>query len=603
MDPPEGPVFDVRRTVSSEVVNAYVDALLSGRTNTRPLLGRLGTTKEFLGRSNLKLVGGSWDAVILRFVDSQGHPASLPELKMLASLAPSFGHEVESANLHSLPDYVKDGSASFVGLCHRVLHAKIKDGNVNTAIRVFKLLQDFTDTNKRKSLEDFFGSIRSIQNKLMDSGEAEPFNSKYPTISYPAFDLQVPATTLGPFLDMLTDAGEYNLGNWLLYSDEVDGPLIPDGLYNDPAIAPALVKFATKTDDRALLSRLINIRAESNSVNATGPTLPSTVLRSFLETQFGLRRWDAAARILEHMSDSPDLTWDIHNLAALVRMMVLLRHGAKAGDNKCVHDLARAQETFTAMVQGPYYKSLDDPKSNSGQVTILLTVLSSVEEYWASFCISQQDLRGHRTFSLSAGSFNLVFESVLEAYGSVVARRLLGIFWPQALREALTGGRALAKGQAVTSRSLIRKSPLDRPDRHRTVVSLLGDKQTVFYGGLRPNLITIRMIFRKALDELRQHGAQSESQVGTSLEAVNTVSSPSSTVTADYKAETGPTLQVHFTAPYKMVIWSVRYLQAFGMANKYIRDELEGVPGLQAQLTRLLSGLEKDDWQAEDTAR
>ncbi|KAK4547684.1 hypothetical protein LTR36_000641 [Oleoguttula mirabilis] len=613
MDPPANPTLDVSRTVSSEVVNAYVDALLSvvdvgvGERGAPPgfILSQLKLAKKFLGRADLKLGGGSWDAVILRFVDSQaGNPMHLFYLSQLGSLTPSFGHEVESSNASSLPEYVSDGSASFVGLCHRALHMEVKAGNTQGALRVFKLLQDITDSNKRKSLEDFFNTIQHAQDNDLATSEAAVFTSNYSQINYPVFDLQIPTTTLGPFLELVTDAQAYEVGKWLLYSKEVDGPLIPDRLYNDPAIAPALIKFATKADDRALLSKLIDLRAQQNTVTGEGPTLPSNVLMSFLETQFGLCSWDAAIRILDLMNDSPTLGWNLINLATLARTMLILRHAAMSGDLKGEQDLARAQEIFSQMVQGVYSRSLFKAHFNAEQVSVLLTVLSAVDAYWASFCCGLRQLEGHYNFNLSATSFDRVLEGVLEAYGSATARRLLGMFWSHALRTAQGSDRRMSEGRQDAAKvARFRQSPLDSTERQRTLVHLPGQQGThvVVYGGLRPRLTTVRVIFRKALDEMKQQRALHDGDIEDlpleNGEPLPTAATPDST--------TEPVEKAIDHTPFGMVVWAVRRLRALGMADEDVRTELREaleereLRRLQVQLPRLFGQTDGDE-EADD---
>lgn len=588
MDPPESPPLDVSRTVSSEVINAYVDALLSvidvgvGDRGAPPghILSQMTLAKGFLGRSDLRLSGGSWDAVILRFVDSQaGNPVQY-NLRRLAGLTPKFGHEVEAANASSLPDYVTDGSASFVGLCHRALHTEVRAGNVEGALRVFKLLQNTTDGNKRRSLEAFFKTIQHAQEKDTAPNGADLFTSNYSRINYPAFDLQIPTTTLGPFLELVTDAQAYDLVKWLLYSKEIDGPLIGDHLYNDPAIAPALVKFATMTNDRALLSKLIDLRAQQNTVTGDGPTLPNNVLRSFLDTQFSLRRWDAATRILELMNDLPSLSWNLVNLATLARTMLRLRHAAKSGSVESERSLARAQDIFSEMVQGAHSRSLYKAHFNAAQVSVLLAVLSAIDAYWARFCVDLRQPKGHLTFHLSAMPFNLVLEGVVEAHGSVSARRLLGIFWSHKVRTAQVSGRRMIEGRPETSKvDRVRRTPLASAEMQRTEVHLPGQQgqRVIVYGGLRPDLTTVRIIFRKALDEMKQQKQRPEKTGAESLDHVE----PSATE-IDSGSDPKSVEPAIDTTPSGMVVWAVRCLRALGMADHDIRNELNGALDEQA---------------------
>ncbi|KAK3110403.1 hypothetical protein LTR53_015336, partial [Teratosphaeriaceae sp. CCFEE 6253] len=228
--------YEVKETISSEVVNAYVDAVLgemSSGVDERGLpfaigLQLLHVFRRFLERSHLRLDGGSWDAVVLRLTESAGTEWTRPDsMTHLIDLSPGFGGEVKSSNTKDLPPYVLDGSAAIIGIAHQALRAHIKAGNLQFTLRVLASLRDYTDANRRSSLGEFFTTpmqeAPSIAHGL--------FTSNYNTITYPAFEPQLPPTMLGPILDLATDAGAFDVGGWLLFNADLDGPLIGEHLY------------------------------------------------------------------------------------------------------------------------------------------------------------------------------------------------------------------------------------------------------------------------------------------------------------------------------------------------------------------------------------
>ncbi|KAK5240072.1 hypothetical protein LTR16_011143, partial [Cryomyces antarcticus] len=136
----------VERTISSEVVAAYVDALIStlrvgvGKRGTVPgtILLRIKLLKAFLEDFRMGLGNSSWDAIIVRFVESQGIDIERDPGMMegILDLSPSFGQELESVNAplelyppSLTPTYVLDGSAAALGLLHRTLRAYIEANN------------------------------------------------------------------------------------------------------------------------------------------------------------------------------------------------------------------------------------------------------------------------------------------------------------------------------------------------------------------------------------------------------------------------------------------------------------------------------------------
>ena len=613
MDPPAGPIPDVKNTVSSEIVNAYVDAILStvnvgvGERGA-PLnyvLAQLNMFKNFLERSGARLTGAVWDAVLLRFVDLRANSAFRPHnLTGLGGLTSRFEHDVDSnRSRNSLQDTLY-GSAFFLGLCHRVLRSEIVAGNLEGALRAFKALQDYTDSNKRQALEQFFASIRNAQTSDQASSENDLFTSNYSRLDYPSFSLQIPAPTLGRFLALITDTKAYDLGKWLLYNEEVDGPLIPERLYTDPATAPALIAFATQTNDRALLSRLIELRAQANTDTGEGPTLRSSVTQSFFDTQVALRRFDAAERLLQHMMDSSTSSWNIVNLASLGRAMLALRQNEINDSSDSGKNLERAKRIFSRMVAERLNRNGEKRQYKADQVSVFLSMFSAVDSYWATYCLSLQALDGHYDFKLSVKPFNVLLEGVVEAYGSAAGRRLLGLFWSHAVRKAQTGTHGTSEGRVADSKvPRARQGPLDAANRQRTVIYLPGQqsKHVVIHGGLQPDLTTIRVIFRRAVEEMR---AQRNSTTGAAgdVPVVEMAPLPFQEEPVTFKELEERTVDI---SPSGMVVWAVRCFRALGRAEEDIRQELsealeeQELYGIQVQLPRLFSDAEREDTHNE----
>ncbi|TKA26153.1 hypothetical protein B0A50_04650 [Salinomyces thailandicus] len=367
MDPPDGPIPDVKRTVSSEVIDAYADAVLSlidvkvGERGAPVLyLTKLLTMfKALLARSGLDLGSGSWHTVILRIVESQrSQGMDIKTLSRLVALNPDDGDNLNNRRPRTYREYVSDANTLLVGLCHQALAEQIKQGNLQSSLRALKLLQDITDASKRRSIFDFFRLMRDMpteQGKAMDKG---PFTSNLPRVEHPAFDLQIPPRTLAQFMELAIDAGADDLGRWLLYSDEVDMPLIPEFMYTDPRITPALIQFATKTNDRELLRKLIELRAQHDTTEGNQAVYSQAVALAFFDTQISLRRWDAAERILQYLGDEDKLPFMVRNLATVAHQMLLLRHEHTSAGVDKESDLERAKAIFRKLIRGPEDKIL-----------------------------------------------------------------------------------------------------------------------------------------------------------------------------------------------------------------------------------------------------
>jgi hypothetical protein len=427
----------VDKTVSSEVVNAYIDALLDtvsvgigGRgVDLDTVVHHVRKLRKFLRRANLNLGGGSWDAMILRLVESGSiHVDRDPTImSRLVGLSPQIGEELQSRRSQAIPSYVLDGSAASLGLLHRALYAEIRNSNLEGALKVFQHLQDRVDRDRHQSLSDFFA-----HRHLSASGLGEPstglFTSNFSGIDYPSFSTQVPPATLAAFLELVTANKSFALGNWMLGIDntDIDGPLIPISLYANPHISAAIVHYATITNNTALLSKITQLGAVQVEEGGTrAPALPKELLQAFLDAQIELRRWDAARKILEHIHDTYDFDWSVGNAATLAKVMVVESKDSTFAKRQA--DVSRAYRLFASLLAGEY-GVVQRPSRKQESINTLCVVLASVSPLLAATVQKQNALPKHFNFTLRAGAFNSVLESVVATHGSEAGRALVDRF-------------------------------------------------------------------------------------------------------------------------------------------------------------------------------
>lgn len=576
IDPPDRPSpISVQRTISSELVNAYIDASISTLRVSREMHGRsasqvvefLGRTQEFLHRSGLSLGAGSWDAIILRLFDLKDD--MLCDVKLfdkIMRLSPTIGQEIAAQNTRGLPEYVFDGSAGILGLFHRALKSRIRAADVEGALRLFTSLQERADENKRQSIVDFLERQEVFANA---DGELDGnlFTENYSRIEYPGFDVQIPAITLGPFLDLIVDAKAYDFGKWLLYSDEIDGPVIPERLYGDPALTPALIRFATETNDKVLLASLVKARADAAKEDE--PTLPRNVLQSFLDSQISLRRWDAAIRILRHMKNTFGFSWNTATLSRMILAMLLrVRQNSEDG-SASQHERNLIRRIINDMVHGKYERRGERPNWAQEQIDNLLIVLATVNDKWAHYCFAPRPIDGYRVFTLPSKAFNFTLEGVVDAYGSLAGRQLVDRFWSEAIREAQATEKLGDKQATQPPYSSFGSQLPHFLRRQRTVVQITEEppRQVIMYGGLRPDLLTIRIVLREAMAELASNGnpdqGGQEVQHIRDADIVSQDPYPNETAIASMDSNTDT------------VVWAVQRLQHLGMIPDDIYQELQ----------------------------
>ncbi|KAJ9620493.1 hypothetical protein H2203_007699 [Taxawa tesnikishii (nom. ined.)] len=437
----------VRRTVSAEVVAAYADALINivrvgvGVRGTAPgvIVQLLQTLKRFLETNNLSLGTMSWDSIILRIIESQGVDIEVePGLaERIIDLSSPFGQEPGSTNSPARneqwepqPVYIHDGTAAPLGLTHRILQAYIRVGNLGGALRVLNALQKRTDQDKQRSIEAFFQKTKGLSVDPLNSAlHPDPpsgldFESQYAGIEYPNFFMQLPVTVLAPLLDLIVDAGALDFGTWLLRAQDVDGPVIPESLYADDVMAPALIRFAAAAQDKVLLRKIIDLesaKARGADRGKRSTRFSGQVLVSFLESQLESRNWEAAEKIMDVLLDTPSVSYTDLVAAMLARAMLRqARHAVFGNSDGQPRPLTRGEygQAFVMLRRfvRKVYGIQNLPKKPLYSV---LAVLASINKAWKSLCESLPPPTASRIKGevvLSPRSFNTVLEGVVDAY-------------------------------------------------------------------------------------------------------------------------------------------------------------------------------------------
>ena len=559
--------ISVKRTVSSEIVTAYVDALVSGvrlgvgdrGIAPKQVMSRLRQFQNFLRRSDLNLATGTWDAIMIRVFDAIPSPLSSRWLTLaMAKLSRGMGDESQSNNSHALPAYIFDGSAAVLGLHHQALRSSIKQGDKGSVLALFASLKGLADKNKERSIRDF------IDKQNSNPEDYKPLSKGEAGIEYPAFDVQMSSEDLGSFIELLLNAKDYDLIKALLHSDDIDGPFLGQARYADLPITNALIRFATATNDKALLSKLV--QARSSRKNYSTPTIQHDVLQSFLRSQVTLGRWDSAQLILQQMKDTKDVWPSPDNVAHVINKMLMLEgRDGETGDSTSLDQFGEAKDLLSSMLDPEFENVEARPVSVTKETDILVIILSTLSSEWAKFALTLRDLPRSHSGSLTAGALNHMLEGIVYAFGSVAGRRILGIFWSHEVREAQRSGYRWGIDNAGEPRmEAVEPSSLDRPDRIRTVVRLPGqlDQDIAVYLDVRPNVSTFLIILRKAIEEFKQAPSLPDGPAET-LETSNPVN-----------AQAPAEAQEFDTSPIATMNWAIRRLRWQQLSSDEIRAEL-----------------------------
>lgn len=497
------------RTISSEVIAALVDGLVNmvrrvpedgGKTPTM-VWENISTCKKLLERERFGLESSSWNSIILRLVESQCfNPETEPGmLERILSFAPTYQQELEASNSPAAPGsfaqaYVAEQSAASLGLYHRTLHTFACQGDLQGGLRTVKKLQTLVDANRNKSIQEFKMQIEERLRKGDD--DFVPMDEYNEETDVPGFYPHVPIGTLAVLLDLITDAKLFELGKWCLYSDAVDGRLIPSILYNVPALQPALLRFATATKDTQLFNGLV-----TRYMNVP---LPEGHLRALLHCQIALDRWDAAEEVLKYRRDERNMTWDSTDVMAVASSIARLEKSSEPDSEVAI---AKARSILRALLRGDYNTPPDPSQprdySRSRLLNQLRRILDTAPDLHADLpsVALVETGQAHATTSVPVEAFNLLLQGVTETYGSVEGRRLWSL-WCQAPKPP----QQQSAGRTTHTRKVLSKA--------NDWVSG-GQPELVVV----PNLQTLRIIMRPAVEARKQTRRQFQDSASKSAVA------------------------------------------------------------------------------------
>ena len=419
------------RTISSEVIAAIIDGLLSTvqarrGSHDNSVAGALqciGTCKDFLDRKNCGLYPNTWNSVVVRMTNIlASEPISRPDLmEQLLILVPAYLQERHAINYPppgSLsPNYVINESAAGLGLLHRTLQAYSQEGNLQGALRTFRRMQRLVDTNRAASMERFLNEVEQLSPCL---GNDVDSITREQILDVPGFYLEIPDYTLAAFLNLLTDSKLYDLGRWLIYANDVDGPTISPELYASPLLQPALLRFATATADADLAIKITE-RLQA--------PLSEHLLRTLLHSQIALSKWASVEELLSTLTMEKSHRLTASDVTAVAKVILEIESQSLQNPTKS-ESLIRPTELLQNILRGQYNSPTNPAEQRDLSQARMLNQLSRI---FGSVCgklalISSPFIRDsgqeHSTTEIPVDAFNILLESVVHSHGSLAGKRL-----------------------------------------------------------------------------------------------------------------------------------------------------------------------------------
>ncbi|KAL6704351.1 hypothetical protein ACN47E_008307 [Coniothyrium glycines] len=489
------------RTISGEVVTAFVDGLVNqmrvgvGARGMHPseLIRALSELKGFLDRNNLSLGSATWDSIVARLLESNGLvPERTPDILLsILDLAPAFGTEVSSANTFGIVDdevpFFFEPTTMPLNVLHRALRAFINFGDIAGAMTTLRLLQRYTDNNKQKSVQDFFESMKSIPLPKKN----EPFSSRLPPVDFPSFDTRLPLPLLANLLDLITESNLYDLGRDLLFSDDLDGPLIAPELHHNRHMAASIVRFGTMAGENDLVLNIIQKVSTWNEKHQQ-QRMPAELLSSLLCCQIKLRRWESITNMQKYIQTTA--TFRPRPVILSTFAAELLRMSPETVEVK-----TQAQAAFSGLLMGLENLLLSNVRN---ELYCILSIMSTVHEEWRDFCSQFLSVNNRQTIRLSTIEFNRILAGVVDGFGSRKGKLLVET-WCHVSPRRFEAFQAPAGLQTMPKYRIGRAEEYqDRPED----LEFPQDSGTtlILQGRILPTRQTIWIIIRKIMDEESQ---------------------------------------------------------------------------------------------------
>ena len=419
------------RTVSSEVIAAIIDGLISVvqaregsyEHSLNLVLQYIGTCKDVLDRKSRGLNPNSWNSIIVRMTNilaSDSNPR--PELmEQTLNLVPTYLQERQAINCpppRSLsPNYIVDESAAGLGLLHRTLEAYSQDGNLQGALRTFRRIQRLVDTNRATSMERFLNDVEQLSPYLGDDVGSV---TKEQVLDVPGFYPEIPPFTLAAFLNLLTDSKFFDLGRWLIYANDVDGPAISRELYTSPLLQPALLRFATATADAELAIKV---------TEKLQPPLSEHLLRTLLHSQIALSKWASVKELLSIITMDNKHSWAASDVTSVAKAILGIESQILQNLTN-LESLIRPTEILQSLLEG-HYNSPTDPAqprdlSQTRMLNQISRILGSVDGRLAviSSPFIRESGQEHSTTEIPVDAFNILIGGLVDSYGSIAGKHM-----------------------------------------------------------------------------------------------------------------------------------------------------------------------------------
>jgi hypothetical protein len=423
-----------KNVISAEVVLATAEGLINDRNaqqfedvaSIEQLQDDLRDTLIVLVPQTLSLPYLDYLAThMLQTVMANHHPAGflrgwsamLADLQSMHNVNASFEQDSQLTF-----DNIVSRTELQAGIAHQALQALIETNLVKKSVDLFTDLQRFVDSRKLQAIGEFLSF-----DMHPEDGFFTPRNGSGSREFLKSFG-QLPFYKVIPVLDMATHGGLFGLGDWLLFSDDIDGPMLPSFTWSRPSIAQAVLRYAAASRNPLLVESVHQAcrRDRFIAVNTN---------RAFALYFISAHSWAQLSRILKDLNEAPEGGFSPKIFAKLAGAILHLESSMDQNAEELQHSLEYAVFILRAVLEGAYdgragvYR-VDQKKRFRLQVGYMLRLLENLPDsklvdlaakYKSRFPVSNEPF-------LATETFNILFSAITSTKGVFEARNIWYLF-------------------------------------------------------------------------------------------------------------------------------------------------------------------------------
>ena len=501
-----------KRTISSEVVMSIIDSMTNQTYSgmawrglaPRHVIPNANYIRRMIAQSSenkLEPTTKAINAFAVRLLESgtmvaHSDPYTFDEfLSAIPNAVPPWDDgQLDKDQLSRLSQSrIYNETSAFAGLMEYNIQIFALLGKSDRALDGFKKLLDVVDESKRQHIIKSFELINRPE-----GGDLPTFNANYPPAQEGVKSCipQMSKVTLARLVDAAKASQNFEFADWLLFSDDIDGPAIPPSVYGDQVLAPSLLRYATETGNKELHTQVVRSLSQPLSLN---------MLRALINSRISMGEWDNVVELFSFIRDNRAKSWGFSNISTLATSILTMDHrmrrGRRIGETPpdASLSLSRAKNILLRILNGEF----DTPQHIKSDNYYQLVVYSLRRLFKdipgpLSEVAKKSKLRKPPSTKvpfpiLPTESFNDLFAAVVDIYGSIAGFNL----WRKWLVDRKDmESRRLHQGGV---KRLYTKSERDPAKGHQVFDHEWFNRiqMKIVY----PNVNTIKILTRKAVDE------------------------------------------------------------------------------------------------------